>query len=172
MGWKTPCIFGILVAVMSSLVACSYRRAEPTTFPELPSAAPSAMATKLPQAPLSAPLPKPGRASISGTLYSYTIRRIVPKTMFYLTSAVGEDNRKFPPILIGPDDEAGDIRGASDATGQFAMDDLPPGNYFLIVWAPYTWIPAETDEFQLEPRLIELKANKPNPLGVVYLSWP
>jgi hypothetical protein len=118
------------------------------------------------------PLSEPGKASISGTLYSYTIERILPETVFYLTPAVGEDKRSMPAILVGPIEEKGDIRGVTDINGQFALNDIPPGNYFLITWAPYNWAPAVISETEQRARLIELEAGQREALGILYLSWP
>jgi hypothetical protein len=133
---------------------------------------PIAQSTLSVTAPAEAPPPVSDRASISGTLYSYTIKRILPETVFYLTSAVGEDRRSMPPILVGPIDERGDIRGVTDINGQFAMNDIPPGNYFLVAWAPYNWAPAEISEIEQRARLIELVAGQREALGILYLSWP
>lgn len=139
-------------------------------FQELPSGDPRPI---LVQAPIDAPQPSPGRASISGVLYSYTMSRVLPQTMFYLTRAVGDDNRLIPAWLIGPQPEKGDIRGWTDAYGQFTLNDIPPGNYYLIVWSPYDWIPANnTDNHDLTPRLIVLEENQKKLLGIVYVSWP
>lgn len=122
-------------------------------------------------APIGAPQPGPGKASISGVLYSYTMSRVLPGTMFYLTRAVGNDNRTMPTWLIGPEVEKGDIRGWTDVNGQFALNNIPPGNYYLIIWAPYDWIPAENSSDDPTPRLIELGENQREPLGVVYVPW-
>jgi hypothetical protein len=104
-------------------------------------------------------------------LYSYTLLRVVPNTVFYLTLGVGEDKQTIPPILVGPNSEK-DIRAASDDKGQFALGDIPPGNYYLVVWAPYTWVLGEVSSGSGNPRLIELAPDQSVPLGIVYLSWP
>ena len=132
----------------------------------------SATTSQPPVAPLHAPLPKNGWSSISGTLYSYTIDSILPDTMFYLTRAIGQDKTLFPPILTGPDEDAGDIRAFTDDNGQFALDNVPPDSYFLITWAPYNWVPAEVSPGSQSPRLIKLEAGQSEALGVLYLSWP
>lgn len=91
--------------------------------------------------------------------------------MFYLTPAVGEDHRQMPIWLIGPEEQKGDIRGYTNSRGQFALDNIPPGNYYMIVWAPYDWVPAETSEMDNSPLLVELGANQKKPLGIIYLAW-
>ena len=92
--------------------------------------------------------------------------------MFYLTPAVGPDKRSMPSILIGPEESRGDIRGQSDEAGTFTLNNIPPGNYFLIVWSPYNWPEADISATDLTPRLIELKAQQRESLGNVYVGWP
>lgn len=167
----------ISVILVLFLEACSIQKAGRSLLDHpypAPQDLPSANETSLrfPVAPVHAPQPNPGKASISGTLYSYTLSRVIPETMFYLTRAVGDDNRKMPTWLIGPEVEKGDIRGWTDANGQFALNNIPPGNYYLIVWAPYDWIPAVSLSDDSSPRLIELPADRRQVLGIVYVPWP
>jgi hypothetical protein len=127
----------------------------------------------LPAAPSDVPSPLPGKAAISGVLYSFNSSQIVPGTLFYLTKAIGDDKQSMPFVLIGPNDEAGDIRGQSDAKGQFTLNAVPPGSYFLIIWnPPYDWEPGVISGEDHTPRLIQLSADEKKPLGVVYVSWP
>lgn len=135
------------------------------TFPALTPPAP-------PDPPKDAPPPQPGKASISGVLYSFTLPHILGNTLFYLTPAVGADRRQTPNLLIGPEDKKGDVRGYSNAQGQFALDNIPPGNYYLVIGVPYNWIPAGTSEVDETPQLIELSANQRKPLGIVFVPWP
>ncbi len=127
----------------------------------------------LPSAPSDVPAPLPGKAAISGVLYSFNSSQIVPGTLFYLTKAIGDDKQSMPFVLIGPNDEAGDIRGQSDAKGQFTLNAIPPGNYFLIIWnPPYDWEPGVISGEDHTPRLIQLSAGEKKPLGAVFVSWP
>jgi hypothetical protein len=185
----------LLLCFSSLLIACSFpapSQAETTSlalasqeevYPEAGSAMPAYPAPdqsraptyalgEMPLAPSSAPDPEPGKASISGVLFSYTIRQIVPETAFYLTPAVGPDYLDMPPILIGPRPEKGDIYGRSAADGQIAVNDIPPGNYFLVVWAPYNWSVAQVSDADNSPLLLELLADQMQQLGVIFLSWP
>jgi len=162
----------ISIILITFIVACTNQAI--VTMPlveQTPIAQPSQSAISI-TTPSDAPPPEPGKASISGTLYSYTIERLLPETVFYLTAAVGEDSRSMPPILVGPIDEQGDIRGITDLNGQFAINDIPPGNYFLIAWAPYNWAPAEISDVEQRARLIELEVSQREALGILYLSWP
>lgn len=121
---------------------------------------------------MDAPSPQSGKAAVSGMLFSFTISQVLPETAFYLTPAVGPEHRDVPPLLTGPDPEKGDLSAASDAQGAFRLNDIPPGNYFLVVWAPYNWSVAVTSVTGATPLLIELGPDERLPLGVVYVSWP
>lgn len=116
------------------------------------------------------PIPEPGKASVSGLLYSFTGKGPIPGTLFYLTP-VGELDDP-PNVLVGPRSDQGDIRGISDDKGQIVLNNVPPGNYYLVVWAPYNWILAVESETDATPRLIILEPNQRVNLGIIYLSWP
>jgi hypothetical protein len=77
-----------------------------------------------------------------------------------------------PPILIGPRPEKGDIGSRSDGSGFVEMRDIPPGNYYLVVWAPYNWSIAQVSDVDSTPHLIKLEPNQRALLEVIYLSWP
>lgn len=167
----------IWVAILAGLLlaACSSPQPQGGTVSPLPTISSSPLSTpqsQEPVAPSEAPVPEAGKASISGVLYSSRTGAIIPDTMFYLTPAVGPEKRAMPSILIGPEESQGDVRGQSDVSGKFTLNDITPGNYFLIVWAPYNWPEANTSATDPAPRLIELKADQREPLGVVYVGWP
>lgn len=126
---------------------------------------------ELPPSPASAPEPQSGKAAISGTIFSFTGQVTIPDTVFYLVPAV--DGSKVPGLLIGPDTTKGDIVGRTDASGSFSMDDIPPGNYYMAVWAPYTWVIA-VDPSKNPPleQMISLQADQKEMLGVIQVSWP
>jgi hypothetical protein len=126
----------------------------------------------VPSPPQDAPEPDPGKASISGALYAYTIKQALPGTGFYLLPAVGPDKKGTPLAIVEPDPSKGDIIGHTDNTGMILMKDIPPGNYFLVVWAPLNWSLAQKSEADTSPMLIELSAGSRLALGVIYVSWP
>lgn len=126
---------------------------------------------ELPTAPETAPEPQDGMASLSGTLFSFTDRSSVLGTPIYLTSAIGDN--LVPPVLVGPDTEKGDIISRTDENGNFTFDNVPPGNYYLVAWSPYTWTVGVVEPSEeAEGRLIQLEAGQKEVLGVMYISWP
>jgi len=116
------------------------------------------------------PVPEPGKASISGLLYSISGKGPIPSTLYYLTPSKEPDTP--PNILVGPRDEEGDVRGTSDDQGRIVLNNIPPGSYYLAVWAPYNWVLAVESETDMTPRSINLQVNQQVNLGVVYLPWP
>jgi hypothetical protein len=170
---KNLVLLVVCFSTFLTLVACT-RAHQATTLPE-PKGTPEPeifSPKDVPIPPEDAPIPERGKASISGALYSFTIHRILPETMFYLTPAVGPDGRSMPIVLIGPETDQGDVRGLSDSFGKFELNNIPPGNYYLLVWAPYNWEPAGDLKESLSPRLIELEEGDRETLGVLYVSWP
>ena len=127
---------------------------------------------QIPTAPSDAPQPDNGKASISGTIFSFTTSMVVPKTFYYLTPGWGPQKIDPPPALVGPNEKNGDISAYTDETGQIFLNNIPPGNYYLAVSAPYSWSVAEISPTDNKPKLITLAANQKYPLGVIYVSWP
>lgn len=158
------------------LSACSSPSSteSPVSTPTLSLQAHSPVATPS-SAPVAAPseIPKPeeGKASVGGVLYTFSGHGPIPETIFYLTPAQGEADQP-PRVLVGPREEKGDIQGKSNAEGQITLNNVPAGNYYLAVWAPYNWLLAvESAEDQM-PRLIELGPNESKNLGVINVAWP
>lgn len=116
------------------------------------------------------PIPEAGKASIRGLLYSLTGKGPIPGTLYYFTPA--KEQGAPPNILVGPRTENGDIRGTSDERGQIILNNITPGSYYLVVWAPYSWILAVESEVDMTPRLIILKPDQRVNLGVIYVPWP
>jgi hypothetical protein len=148
----------------------------PTLPPLTGDAYPSSSASPVltPEIPTEALVPELGKGSISGVLYSYGgVPGVLRGTIFYLLPAIGDDNRQIPPIISGPDIARGDrIAQTTDDKGQFFLNDIAPGNYFIVVWAPNNWIPAEVSQTEQMPRLVEVTEGRHNALGVLYLVWP
>lgn len=123
----------------------------------------------LPELPAEVPEPQKGFAAISGVIYSFTIDAPIAETGFYLTKVT---NVEMIPVLAGPISENGDIEGRTDEKGYFSMDSIPPGEYYLIVWAPMSWSVAGSAENRSEPLLISLAPGDREKLGILYISWP
>ncbi|MCB9140782.1 MAG: hypothetical protein H6646_00775 [Anaerolineales bacterium] len=119
-----------------------------------------------------APTPEAGAASIGGVLYGYGDQAIVG-TVFYLTPAV-QDGDKFlaPTIYVGPKEENGDVSSQTEITGQFSVANIPPGVYYLAVWAPYDWILAFPDQNAQSPLQITVEAGDQLDLGALFVPWP
>ncbi len=129
------------------------------------------MPTQAPSAPI-VPIPEVGKAAVSGILYNLASSSPIPGTVFYLTPATGEGKKDPPLVFVGPQKEKGDIQGMSDAQGRVLLNNIPPGNYYLAVWAPYKWILAVQSATDETPRLIVLKPDQVADLGDLSLYWP
>ena len=157
----------VLLVVIAAMVGCNS-----TPSPDSPVPQPTDSTVAVPQPP-PPPSPQPGEASVSGILYTFTGHAPIPGTIFYLTPAKEEDDGPHPPmVLVGPHEDKGDYRGTSGSHGEFIINDIEPGNYYLAVWAPYTWVLAVNSPTDFTPRLIQLSPNTQINLGVVYVSWP
>jgi hypothetical protein len=125
-----------------------------------------------PDPPVSAPEPETGKASISGALFSYTQKVRLAGTISYLTPATGDHKDQMPSVLIGPNAEKGDYAFKTDDKGNFELNNIPPGKYFMIVQAPLTWDEVVTSETDMKPLLFDLQANQKHILGTLVVSWP
>ena len=130
------------------------------------------MVYSTPVPPVDAPQPEAGKASLSGIIFSHTIGRVLPKTNLYLTHGFGPEDKDFPPALIGPLESKGDIQATTDENGIFTLNSVLPGNYYLVVEAPYNWSVMQVSDLDSKPRLLKLMADQSYALGVVFVSWP
>jgi hypothetical protein len=121
--------------------------------------------------PEDAPEPLKGSGSVSGLLYSFTTQLVLKENPFYLTPVSDEGN--FSPVLVGPQPEKGDIVGITDSEGKFYLDNVKPGKYILVVQSPYDWLVAIlSPDSSAKPRVIEIKENQKQVLGVLYVGGP
>jgi hypothetical protein len=136
---------------------------EPTQpAPVSPIATPTAAAKNV--------VPEKGKAALSGVLYSLNFQRTIPETAFYLIPAA--EDKQPPEVLFGPRKEKGDILGFSDAEGKILLNNMPPGDYFMAVWAPLNWILAVDASVDANPRLISLAPDESKALGTINFPWP
>lgn len=127
---------------------------------------------ELPPTPDYVPHPEFNMGSLSGTIFSFTTNMIIPDTMFYLTPAIGPEDKDLPPAMIGPLAEYGDIVGRTDEKGQFFLSNVPPGNYFFIVEAPMNWAVALEEGNESPPRMVVIEPGQKHQLGLLFVSWP
>jgi len=119
-------------------------------------------------APSEAHTPEAGKASISGLIYVPSSQSVVKSTLIYLVPAEGENKDLVPGILIGSGMETrGDVLGRTDENGIFYIDNIPPGNYFLVVSFQNNIILTANSETDLEPRLFTFAADEALPLGLI-----
>lgn len=116
--------------------------------------------------------PSDGKASISGMIYSFTSKMTLPDTKIFLTKALGDENAP-PPLLMSPDESVGDVIGRTDMNGEFQINNIPPGNYYLIVWGPdISSIVVNLSAENYSPLLFTLQPNEKYNLGILNVSWP
>ena len=93
--------------------------------------------------------------------------------MIRLAVAVPMELHFDPPVLVGPLVENADIRGFTDSAGMINVFNIPPGKYYIIVWAPpYNWEPVVVSPGDPIPLLIELEADENLAIDTFYVSWP
>lgn len=173
---------GILLgvaALMVVVVGCSRAVRSMRVTPTTPSVARTRVATGTPEPPdrpLAALSPTlvvtSGTASLTGELYTFTGSGPIRGTVFYLTPARGPTKEDPPMVLAGPKAELGDVRGQSDDQGRIVLTDVPPGKYFLAVWAPYSWVLAHESRTDLTPRFFVLEPDTEHDLGRIEMVWP
>lgn len=119
------------------------------------------------QITLEAPTPEIGKASISGILFFSQQSVVMANLDLYLTRAIGTEKSEVPPILAGVISEKGDIPLRTNEMGEFSINNVPPGNYYLIVSQDLSVI-MKADGTTSAPLLISLTPDQKLPLGIVY----
>lgn len=158
--------------VQGNVPTTSYPSGIETAYPSFENTSTPLPAGTLPIAPKEAPEPGEGKASISGVLYLFTDRRLLTATEFFLMPSLGTTEPGSLPAIVAPDPNRGDIIGTSDDTGVISINDVPPGKYYLVVWAPMNWALAQVSADETTPLVMDLKDGSRNPLGVIYISLP
>lgn len=117
------------------------------------------------------PTPAAGKSAITGVLYTLTGQAVIPETRFYMTPVFDVANLELPSVLAEPDPLKGQILGESDTRGYFELTEIPAGDYYIAVWAPYSWLIVLEPDHQT-PRIIHLEAGDRLALGCLFLAWP
>jgi hypothetical protein len=118
---------------------------------------------------VEAPVPEKGKASISGVLYSKTVSRNLSNVVIYLTPAIGSE-KSSPVLLYGPDKSKGDVPGITNEKGQFSLNNVPPGNYYLVALSSEHWTFGMISDQNENPKLIILSQDEKFDLGVIYIN--
>ncbi len=149
-----------------------------TLYPTVPLIAPTdypiplSLGTSFDDSSLEPPLKieSEGTGTISGELFSVSNNAPIPKTMFFLISAVGEEH-DIPSIITGPRKD--DLLYYTNGMGKFIIYNIKPGFYYLVMSAPpYDWAIGFQNTSNLEPLLIEVKPNEIIPLDRIIIYWP
>lgn len=117
--------------------------------------------------PGNAPQPEPGKASVSGVIYSNSSSTALSGFQFYFTLAQGENGDEVPPVLAGAFSEKGDILVNAGSRGEFQINNIPPGNYYIILIAPGDYLVAINSKTDEKPRMVTLNADEAQPLGLI-----
>ena len=175
----------VLVTLLAliSVIFIAACQSDETPPPEAPTEPPASSAQSSPiESPLPTPAPpeptrvivdpEPGAAAFQGAIFAASSNGPIGGTQFYLTRAVGLEENFVPPVLGGPRDV--DIEGMTELDGSFALTNVPPGKYYMVIWAPLNWILLNDmagigDEL---PILLELEADKTEDIGVMTINWP
>jgi hypothetical protein len=170
--------FVVLVVLLMALSACAPAASPSATpsvegYPTLGSpsmegyAAPQNSSSEVPSGSVPAPVPDEGKASLSGILYQKSHSAVLTNFFIYLTPAQGDNRDQPPPILAGPLADKGDIAAKTNEKGEFAFNNLTPGNYFLVVNLGYDYELAVKSMDDMTPMLIQLTPNQQLSLGAV-----
>jgi hypothetical protein len=109
----------------------------------------------------------PTKASINGSIFLISVNNTARNTAIYLTPALGEDKQP-PHILVGALPEKGDILGTTDENGNFKINNIPPGDYYLVVDFPDQKHLAQISKDNTSPMLISLSSGQDVSLGNLY----
>ena len=116
----------------------------------------------------TAPMPLPGRGVVRGGIISRLTGMPIADTSVYLVRGVGPNRDEMPPLWPGPVE--GDLRGRTDIHGWFVFENVPPGVYYMTVWAPLDYVVIE--EGFNRPLSLNVQADQILDLGLMAIYWP
>jgi len=118
---------------------------------------------------LSVIQPDPDKATLKGKIMLRS-GFMLSKTTIYLTPAVGV-NKDLPPIiLIGPEENSGDLVSQTNNQGEFVFNNILPGFYYLIASSSNSYSIIEDNN--QKPLLIKLRSGELMNLSLVTVSLP
>lgn len=114
----------------------------------------------------------PGMGCLMGRAVTLANGAGIPGTTYYLAPALGGDE-PYPPVMYaGPDREQGHVPGTTGPQGEIDLRDVPPGRYYLAMWAPYDWVLAVISPESEEPLLLTIEPDACIDLGQITFPWP
>jgi len=123
-------------------------------------------------APTATPSLAPGMGCMTAIALTIGTDAPIPGTRFYLAPALGGDDPHPPVMYAGPDPEKGHVPGTTGEAGEIDLREVPPGRYYLAMWAPYDWVLAVTARDDETPLLISVEAGSCVELGELWFPWP
>lgn len=114
------------------------------------------------------PIPDNELASLGGLIYQIGQHTVLSDMLIYLTPAQGIDNSP-PPILAGPIREKGDVIGKTNNAGCFYMGNIPPDDYYLVVYLGFDYDIVVNSIEDSTPKLISIKPNQQLYLGTIVI---
>jgi len=118
------------------------------------------------------PTPNPGTANVQGII---TIKRVLKPlvgTALYLAPGVGKDRSEVPSGFAGK--QVDTIQAFTDKQGGFLFENVPPGNYYIFIWAPLRWVlvTEQTEGENPSPYLLVVNSDARYNLGQLLVDWP
>jgi hypothetical protein len=122
------------------------------------------------QPPNSAPIPDTDHAAVSGLLFVFDLSVVLANKIIYLSPAVMIDGKpSVSPIITSPSIENGDYIAMTDESGNFEINNIDPGDYYLMVNYPDHTVIGLSSPNTSQVLLISLEAGSSVPLGIVYV---
>lgn len=153
-----------------SLVVIERERTPTPATP--PSISPQPATKESSPQPTVTPSLAPGLGCLTGRALTIGTGAGIPGTTFYLAPALGDDKPHPPVMYAGPDPDQGHVPGRTGPQGEIDLRDVPPGRYYLAMWAPYDWVLAVVAREDETPLLITIDADICLELGEVWFPWP
>jgi hypothetical protein len=113
--------------------------------------------------------PEAGLSTLTGKI-SLRNGLILKNTTIYVTPGKGDKHDLPPKILIGPEVIKGDFASHTNQLGEFAINNITPGSYFLVASSTNSWWIIEDND--QKPINIVLEPNKILDIGEVVVYLP